>query len=895
MPPRQPPNVPQHGHHSRSLVVAADKLKPRYQHLHQQQHQQQRQKQEKHDRFNYTSTTLKRSVGRSDRSNSRSRSSSPHDRNVTNRASPQIRQMQQHNPSRDRRDRSRGHVHSNSRRSSRSHSQSRSRSPWYRSRPRGRSFNNSDGEKKQLQEKKAMEMKRRSRSGARGSGDSRGKDSRERRYPSDSSHVSCRDGNNRNRPLSRNSTSSSGRRRSSSDAKSNKNVSSHGNKKFVTTGTMTLKKILRRRNNTKKNKDDGSPNRVLKKYLQVEDADISKSQNDGSRTRRRDFYAGYRNHRHHHHYPHSDLKSRDYRRPGPSPSTWSSSASASRSFEDPLSTSRSSRSRSRSTGRRSSGSRSNSYRGDWKGSDDYDYRHDDHADCHTRKYRPRLSSSATETSTTFLKTDSSFRSYPTSETSSRSGNFRGSSSGSKISGASSVDDHIHNANVRECEPELHQYPSIYVVNDSNHGASVSTLYDSIVDSLAGEIHCDCSYGEDTGNAGNSTDSDQEEEAKAATDFGMSPDISMRELREIIYAFESDNVGIKKEDEHSDAIGSCTNTEKTRNDGIVNMFADQINIIDNLDSQIHSLMDAFEREDGMRKKLAGEYAPEEKDAVSVHEQVVVDPQEREEVFIHEDDEEDNEEGITDIVPHEVKCNRDQSHDVSTMSSCNGMEGSTSFLQSITIDQLEKEERSSHLADDNSSSDSDDDENMSMNESAIFGSPIIEEHSSSEQSGSDFGDDGDSAISSTSSSIRFHDALRHASSTSGRGRDRYLDESPDDLTRIHRNNRRSRSKSAVGKHKKFRLWKGKNKRKNKPRVAKWSKIGVDSVCRMEWTDHEGRVGSYSGSVNHDDVPHGEGAMRMFHNGEIRKGLWINGVLNVGKCDEVYQRMAERLTED
>lgn len=730
-----------------------------------------------------------------------------------------------------------------------------------------------------------MEMKRRSRSGTRGSGDSRRKDSRERRYPSDSSHVSRHDGNNRNRLLSRNSTSRSRRRRRSSDSKSNINVSSHGNKKFATTGPMNLKKMLRRRYNTKKNKEDGSPNRVLKKYLQVEE--------------RRDFYAGHRNNRHHHHYTHSDLQSRDYRRPGPS--TWSSSASASRSFEDPLSTSRSSRSCSRSTGRRSSGSRRNSYRGDWKGSDDYDYRHDDQTDCHTRKYRPRSSSSATETSTTFLKTDSSFRSYPTSETSSRSGNFSGSSggcsesSGSKISGASSVDDHIHNGNVRECESELQQYPSIYVVNDNNHCASVSTLYDSIVDSLAGEIHCDCSYGEDTGNTGNSNDFDQEEEAKAATDFGMSPDISMRELREIIYAFESDNVGIKKEDEYSDAAGSCMNTEKTRNDGIVNMFNDQINIIDNLDNQIHSLMDAFEREDGMRKKLAGECAMEEKNVVSVQEQVVVDPKERETVFIHEDYEEDNEEGITDIVPHEVKCNRDQSNEVSTMSSCNGMEGSTSFVQSITIDQLEKEERSSHLAEDKSSSDSDDDDNMSMNESAIFGSPIIEEHSSLERSGSDFSDDADSAISSTSSSFRYHDALRHASSTSGRGRRRYLDESPDDLTRIHRNSTRSRSKSAAGKHKRFRLWKGKNKRKNKPRVAKWSKIGVDSVCRMEWTDHEGRVGSYSGSVNHDDVPHGEGAMRMFHNGEIRKGLWINGVLNVGKCDEVYQRMAERLTEE
>ncbi|KAL7468919.1 hypothetical protein ACHAXS_009163 [Conticribra weissflogii] len=894
MPQRQPST----SYRNVSLTaVTADKSNPRHpQHQQQWQKEQQRQK---HDRYN-DMTPRRRSISRNDRSNTRSNSRSR--RSSPRCTNPSTRQMLQQTNLRDRRDRSRGRTHSNLRQRSRSKSHyqspSRSRSPWYRRRPRRRSTNNSDGEKKWITEKNPITVERNQRcSSSGGRVGSRRVDSRGRRFPSDTSMGSRHDGNNRNLPLSRNSRSSSRRRRSTFQTSMN-HATSHGNKKLVTTRTMTLKKMLRRRNNTKTNMEERSHEKVLKKYLQVDDVDLSKLRN----AKRHDFLIGDRNN--HNQYLHSDSHSKHCRRPGPSPSTWSSSASASRSFEDPLSLSRSSRScshsrnrrsRSRSRSSRNSRSRSNSSRQDGNVRDDYHCHRDDHG--HTRKHRPRFSSSATETSTTFLKTDSSYRSYPTSESSSSGGDFSGSSgrcSGSRISGASSVDDHIPNGNGRQCG--FQQYPSIYVVNDNNHGGSVSTLYDSVVDSLVGEIHSDGSHGEFPGNTGNSTDDDEDEdEAQAITGLRRSQDISMRELRQIIYAYESGNVGRKGEStESSDATGSSMNVKNTNTDGIVNMFNAQIDIIDNLDNQINALIGAFKREDCKRNQLVGEVATEEKNVVPVQQQLVAQLEEQESGVVYNDDEEGNEEEMTDKVPQEVACNRDQSHEVSTMSSCNGMEGSTSCFQSLTIDQLEQEDRSSnrdHPADDQSISDEDD--NISMGESAIFGSPFVEGGSSLGRSDSD--DDGNSVISSKSSSFRYYDALRHTSSASGTGRSRYLDESPDDLTRIHRNSRRSKANSSTGKQMKFRLWMGKNKRKNKPRVAKWSKIGVDSVCRMEWTDHEGKAGTYSGSVNHDDVPHGEGAMRMFHNGEIRKGLWINGVLNVGKCDEIYERMAERLTFD
>lgn len=111
-----------------------------------------------------------------------------------------------------------------------------------------------------------------------------------------------------------------------------------------------------------------------------------------------------------------------------------------------------------------------------------------------------------------------------------------------------------------------------------------------------------------------------------------------------------------------------------------------------------------------------------------------------------------------------------------------------------------------------------------------------------------------------------------------------------TSVEMNMGKHREKKFSG-HRRLLVWIEKIKRKDKDRARK-SQLGINRVCGMEWTDFEGKQGIYSGRINHDNVPHGEGLMIVNESGVIKEGLWVNGVLNKGKNDEFYELMAEIL---
>jgi len=100
-----------------------------------------------------------------------------------------------------------------------------------------------------------------------------------------------------------------------------------------------------------------------------------------------------------------------------------------------------------------------------------------------------------------------------------------------------------------------------------------------------------------------------------------------------------------------------------------------------------------------------------------------------------------------------------------------------------------------------------------------------------------------------------------------------------------------KKRFSSHRKLLVWIKKIKSQDKDRARK-SQLGVNKVCDMEWTDFEGRHGIYSGRINHDNIPHGKGLMIVNDSDVIKEGLWVNGVLNKGKNDELYELMAEIL---
>jgi hypothetical protein len=92
--------------------------------------------------------------------------------------------------------------------------------------------------------------------------------------------------------------------------------------------------------------------------------------------------------------------------------------------------------------------------------------------------------------------------------------------------------------------------------------------------------------------------------------------------------------------------------------------------------------------------------------------------------------------------------------------------------------------------------------------------------------------------------------------------------------------------------FTSWQGKGKNATKSgMVLPWNARKNDTqdpnektnVRGMEWTDLNGDSGRYTGEVNYDKLPHGNGIMR-FDFGLIAEGEWINGVLKEGPRDRL-----------
>ncbi|KAL3803567.1 hypothetical protein ACHAWO_012882 [Cyclotella atomus] len=73
--------------------------------------------------------------------------------------------------------------------------------------------------------------------------------------------------------------------------------------------------------------------------------------------------------------------------------------------------------------------------------------------------------------------------------------------------------------------------------------------------------------------------------------------------------------------------------------------------------------------------------------------------------------------------------------------------------------------------------------------------------------------------------------------------------------------------------FTSWKGQPKNKRKGENG-----GGCTVYGMDWIDHSGMAGKYTGDVNDDNVPDGRGIMK-YDFGLVAEGEWIKGVLNGG----------------
>ena len=72
--------------------------------------------------------------------------------------------------------------------------------------------------------------------------------------------------------------------------------------------------------------------------------------------------------------------------------------------------------------------------------------------------------------------------------------------------------------------------------------------------------------------------------------------------------------------------------------------------------------------------------------------------------------------------------------------------------------------------------------------------------------------------------------------------------------------------------FTSWKGQAQKNDK------SSNGSCQVYGMEWIDHTGMAGKYTGKVNKDNLPDGKGVMR-YDFGLIAEGEWMKGILNNG----------------
>ncbi len=92
--------------------------------------------------------------------------------------------------------------------------------------------------------------------------------------------------------------------------------------------------------------------------------------------------------------------------------------------------------------------------------------------------------------------------------------------------------------------------------------------------------------------------------------------------------------------------------------------------------------------------------------------------------------------------------------------------------------------------------------------------------------------------------------------------------------------------------FTSWSGKGKSATKTGMTlPWNARKNDShdvneksnVRGMEWMDFKGRSGRYTGEVNQDKIPHGNGVMR-YDFGLIAEGEWVHGVLKEGPHDHL-----------
>lgn len=92
--------------------------------------------------------------------------------------------------------------------------------------------------------------------------------------------------------------------------------------------------------------------------------------------------------------------------------------------------------------------------------------------------------------------------------------------------------------------------------------------------------------------------------------------------------------------------------------------------------------------------------------------------------------------------------------------------------------------------------------------------------------------------------------------------------------------------------FTSWSGKGKSGTKSgMILPWNARKNDAhdatekmnVRGMEWTDLNGDSGRYTGQVNNDQLPHGNGVMR-YDFGLIAEGEWVNGVLKEGPQDRL-----------
>ena len=92
--------------------------------------------------------------------------------------------------------------------------------------------------------------------------------------------------------------------------------------------------------------------------------------------------------------------------------------------------------------------------------------------------------------------------------------------------------------------------------------------------------------------------------------------------------------------------------------------------------------------------------------------------------------------------------------------------------------------------------------------------------------------------------------------------------------------------------FTSWSGKGKSGTKSgMVLPWNARNSDKIDHnektnvrgMEWTDLNGDTGRYSGEVNFDQLPHGNGIMK-YDFGLIAEGEWVNGVLKEGAHDRM-----------